>query len=111
MQARSNGRFITDPFLSFSELQDFGETNEIMNGTPISCPEERLPHYRIFKFKSESGMSFSIRIDGGIHHGLRPKKRIYFEQDEILNSKTELLKVVDYELIYTLSLNATHLGT
>jgi hypothetical protein len=56
-------------------------------------------------------MSFSIRIDGGIHHGLRPKKRIYFEQDEILNSKTELLKVVDYELIYTLSLNATHLGT
>ena len=105
MQTRSNGRYITDPILSFSELQEFGETNDIMNGTPVICPTERLPHYRIFEFKSETGTSFSLRIDGGIHHGLRPKDRIYFEQDNLLNSDIELVKMVNYELIYTLSLN------
>ena len=105
MQTRSNGRYITDPILSFSELQEFGETNDIMNGTPVICPTERLPHYRILEFKSETGTSFSLRIDGGIHHGLRPKDRIYFEQDNLLNSDIELIKMVNYELIYTLSLN------
>jgi ATP-dependent helicase YprA (DUF1998 family) len=105
MQSRSNGRYITDPILSFSELQEFGEMNDVMKGTPVICPDERLPHYRIFEFKSETGTSFSIRIDGGIHHGLRPKDRIYFEQDDLLNSDTEILKIVNYELIYTLSLN------
>ena len=105
MQSRSNGRYITDPILSFSELQEFGEMNDVMKGTPVICPDERLPHYRIFEFKSETGTSFSIRIDGGIHHGLRPKDRIYFEQDDLLNSDTEILKIVNYQLIYTLSLN------
>jgi disulfide oxidoreductase YuzD len=105
MQSRSNGRYITDPILSFSELQEFGETNDVMKGTPVICPAERLPHYRIFEFKAETGISFSIRIDGGIQHGLRPKHRIYFEQEDLLNPETELVKMVDYELIYTLSVN------
>ena len=102
---QTRARFITDPLQSFSDLQNFGDTNPIMDSTPIICPDHYLPHYRIFNFKSEEGTSFSIRIDGGIHHGLRPKERIYFDQEELLNSTTEIIKTVNHELIYTLTID------
>lgn len=102
---RSKARFISDPLLSFSDIQNFGDTNEIMNGTPIVCPDSSLPHYRIFDFQSEDGISFSIRVDGGIHHGLRPKNRIYFDQEEYLNPEIPLIKFVNHDLIYTLTID------
>lgn len=61
---------------------------------------EKLPHYRYFKFESDT-VKFEIRIDGGIAHGLKPKSflksgELSFSYDEDF----ELRKDVDYDLIY-----------
>lgn len=63
--------------------------------------EKRMPHFRIFGFEGEE-TSFTLRIDGGIAHGLKPANR-YLElpmEDQVF----EIKKVVSHELIYTLRL-------
>ena len=102
--SKSHCRYITDPLRSFTELEDLGETHPILSGTPVICPDKRLPHYRIFNFKNTYGPSFSIRIDGGIQHGLRPKERIEFEEDNLLSNDLQIRKCVDYAMIYSLAI-------
>mgnify|MGYP007046325097 FL=1 len=102
--SKSHRRYITDPLRSFTELEDLGETHPILSGTPVICPDKRLPHYRIFDFKNTNGPSFSIRIDGGIQHGLRPKERIEFEEDNLLSNDLQIRKCVDYAMIYSLAI-------
>ena len=61
-----------------------------------------MPHYRYFEFADDKG-GFSIRIDGGISHGIKPVKPL--ENGEVDNESFEIRKVVDYDLIYNISLN------
>lgn len=62
-----------------------------------------MPHYRYFEFLSDD-LNFSIRIDGGIAHGIKPVARIeYGELDsEIHNFK--IRKDVKHDIIYNINI-------
>lgn len=64
--------------------------------------EDRLPHYRYFVFKS-TNQAFTVRIDGGIAHGLKPVE--YLEEGELPKGKGLKFKIrkdVPHDLIYTI---------
>ena len=73
---------------------------------PVSCIKKpRLPHYRFFEFKAND-ISFSIRIDGGIAHGFKPKDRLTIHQVGFEDEVFEIRKDVDYDVIYNISIEA-----
>lgn len=65
--------------------------------------EQRLPHYRYFDFKSNE-VSFSIRIDAGIAHGLKPIERLTSRDLKMENEVFNIRKDVGYDLIYNISI-------
>ncbi|AIY12566.1 hypothetical protein M667_04755 [Cellulophaga baltica NN016038] len=66
--------------------------------------ERRLPHYRYFEFKSEE-TSFSIRIDAGIAHGLKPIDRLTSNDMKMDNQVFEIRKDVSHDIIYNISID------
>ena len=64
----------------------------------------RLPHYRYFDFKSDE-VSFSIRIDAGIAHGLKPVERLVSRDMKTENQVFEIRKDVGYDIIYNISVD------
>lgn len=64
--------------------------------------EERLPHYRIFKFQS-TDLKFNIRIDAGIAHGIKPVQFLKPTDLGDENSSFEIKKDVPHDLIYSFS--------
>jgi DEAD/DEAH box helicase domain-containing protein len=71
----------------------------------ISFKEERrLPHYRYFEFKSEE-TSFSVRIDAGIAHGLKPIERLTSNHMKMNNLVFEIRKDVRHDIIYNISVD------
>ncbi len=70
----------------------------------ISFKEEhRLPHYRYFEFTSNE-VSFSIRIDAGIAHGLKPVQRLISNDMKMENQLFAIRKDVGYDLIYNINI-------
>ena len=67
--------------------------------------EQRLPHYRYFKFMSKI-VSFHMRIDAGIAHGLKPVRRLRSNEMRKENQIFEIRKCVDYDIIYNISVDA-----
>lgn len=68
----------------------------------ITFKEERyLPHYRYFEFKSDNS-SFSIRIDAGIAHGLKPVERLISNDMKMDNQVFEIRKDVRHDIIYNI---------
>jgi len=65
--------------------------------------EYRLPHYRYFRFTGEN-TSFSIRIDGGIAHGLKPVDRLTSQDMSYENEVFDLRKDVSYDIIYNINI-------
>lgn len=65
--------------------------------------ENRLPHYRYFQFTAND-ISFSIRIDGGIAHGLKPVDRLTSNEMTFENQIFELRKDVLHDIIYNISI-------
>ncbi len=65
--------------------------------------EKRLPHYRYFDFKS-SKVAFSIRIDAGIAHGLKPVERLTSRDMKMENQVFDIRKDVAYDIIYNISI-------
>lgn len=65
--------------------------------------EQRLPHYRYFEFTSRE-TSFSIRIDAGIAHGLKPVERLTSNDMKMENQIFGIRKDVGYDLIYNISI-------
>ena len=63
----------------------------------------KLPHYRYLEFKSDK-ISFSIRIDGGIAHGLKPIDRLESEQMSYDNQLFKIRKDVSHDLIYNINI-------
>ena len=64
--------------------------------------EDRIPHYRYLSFNSPDG-SFTIRIDGGIAHGLKPVE--YLRNHDLpldIRDTFKIRKDVPYDLIYTI---------
>ncbi|MFT4803121.1 MAG: ATP-dependent helicase YprA (DUF1998 family) [Polaribacter sp.] len=84
-------------------VYDLKEISHNFNFT-VNCNEEyRLPHYRFFEFKGEKS-SFSIRIDAGVAHGLKPVGRLRSEDMSMDNQIFDIRKDVNYDIIYNISL-------
>ncbi|CAL2085281.1 DEAD/DEAH box helicase [Tenacibaculum sp. 190524A02b] len=66
--------------------------------------ERRLPHYRYFKFTSND-ITFNIRIDAGIAHGLKPVRRLTSGDMKMENQVFDIRKDVGYDLIYNISID------
>lgn len=64
---------------------------------------QRLPHYRYFEFTSND-ISFSIRIDAGIAHGLKPIERLVSREMKMENQVFEIRKDVGYDIIYNINI-------
>ena len=65
----------------------------------------RLPHYRYLEFKSDS-MTFSIRIDGGVAHGLKPLDRLESANMSFEDQLFKIRKDVSHDIIYNISIES-----
>lgn len=65
--------------------------------------EQKLPHYRYFEFKSNETI-FSIRIDGGIAHGLKPSDRIISRNMKMKKQLFNIRKDVGHDIIYNINI-------
>ncbi len=66
--------------------------------------KSQLPHYRYFEFIADD-VSFSIRIDGGIAHGLKPVGYLTSEELNLENEIFKIRKDVIHDMIYNISIN------
>ncbi|SFK77776.1 Helicase conserved C-terminal domain-containing protein [Porphyromonadaceae bacterium KH3CP3RA] len=78
----------------------FGKFSQDYNFDTKIVREDRMPHYRYFEFKSDD-LSFTIRIDGGIAHGLRPEQQIPISDVAQKDPDIKIEKYVLHDLIYT----------
>ncbi|WOD44190.1 DEAD/DEAH box helicase [Hwangdonia lutea] len=92
---------------NYKELDDYVyDLKELSNNYDFKIDfieEERLPHYRYFKFTSNE-ISFSIRIDGGIAHGLKPVERLTSNEMKMEDQVFEIRKDVGYDIIYNINI-------
>jgi hypothetical protein len=65
---------------------------------------EKIPNYRFFKFELDNKSCFEIRIDGGVHYGLKSKSRIPASKNNIPKEYFEIMKINNDDLIYNLTL-------
>ena len=63
----------------------------------------KLPHYRYLEFKSDK-ISFNIRIDGGIAHGLKPIDWLESDQMSYSNQLFKIRKDVSHDIIYNINI-------
>ena len=91
---------------NYKEMDDYVyDLNELSNHFDFDVnfkEEARLPHYRFFKFSSEN-QKFTIRVDAGIHHGLKPVRRLRSNEMPMSNQVFDIRKDVNYDLIYNIS--------
>lgn len=83
---------------------DFEEICKSFNFKGEVTEVHRLPHYRYFAFESEND-SFSILIDGGVAHGVKPNEFLLRGDLELQNKVFKINKDVHYDLIYNVSFN------
>ncbi len=100
-------RFIIHNYKVLNDYKyDLKEMNKSFDFQIDLVEKPRLPHYRYFEFKAED-ISFTIRIDGGIAHGLKPVEFISSEEMKLENEIFNIRKDVDYDIIYNLSLETS----
>jgi hypothetical protein len=91
---------------NYSTIEDYEyDLKELSNNFSfkVNAKEEfRLPHYRYFQFTS-TDISFTIRIDGGIAHGIKPKERLFSKEMTYDNQLFEIRKDVGYDIIFNIS--------
>jgi DEAD/DEAH box helicase domain-containing protein len=93
-------RAITHNYVNLSHYEsDLNALSEFYDFDVKLIDGERLPHYRFFHFKSED-TSFSLRIDGGIAHGLKPIDYIIHGELGLGNYPFKIQKFVSHDLIY-----------
>lgn len=94
---------------NYRELEDYEyELMELATSFDFDVQlveQHRLPHYRYFEFKSDN-LVFSIRIDGGIAHGLKPIERLTSNDMSLTNEIFEIRKDVTHDIIYTISIDS-----
>ena len=92
---------------NYKELDDYVyDLEELSNSYKFDVKlieASNLPHYRYFEFKSND-MSFSVRIDGGIAHGLKPVDRLTSNEMKFDNQVFDIRKDVSHDIIYNISL-------
>jgi DEAD/DEAH box helicase domain-containing protein len=95
---------------NYTQLDDFVNDLETLSENhdfKISFKEEyKLPHYRYFRFQSDN-LSFIIRIDGGIAHGLSPVGYLTSNDLGNENQPFPIQKYVTHDLIYNISVDKT----
>jgi len=64
---------------------------------------DRLPHYRYFQFTSDN-LTFHVRIDAGIAHGIKPVAFIKPGDLPFKNASFQIRKDVPHDLIYSFSI-------
>lgn len=93
---------------NYKELDDYvydlKELSKNFDFEILFKEEQRLPHYRYFEFASDE-ITFSIRIDAGIAHGLKPIERLTSNDMKMDNQIFEIRKDVSYDLIYNISID------
>lgn len=91
---------------NYKELEDYVyDLKELSNNFSfkVNAKEEfRLPHYRYFQFSTEDS-TFTIRIDGGIAHGIKPKERLTSKDMTYDNQLFEIRKDVNYDIIFNIN--------
>nr|WP_246200094.1 DEAD/DEAH box helicase [Maribacter luteus] len=94
---------------NYKELDDYlYDLNELSKNFDFEITfneEHRLPHYRYFAFTSEN-TSFSIRIDAGIAHGLKPVDRLTSYDMKMDNQSFKIRKDVSHDIIYNISIDS-----
>ena len=100
----------TAPFYiihNYKTLEDYNydleQLAEVYNFKVQIKQVSKLPHYRYLEFKSDK-ISFSIRIDGGIAHGLKPLDRLESEQMSYNNQLFKIRKDVSHDIIYNINI-------
>lgn len=92
---------------NYKELDDYVyDLKELSRGYDFEIAfkaEQRLPHYRYFEFTSDE-VTFNIRIDAGIAHGLKPLKRLISKEMKMENQVFKIRKDVGYDIIYNISI-------
>lgn len=83
-------------------IYDIGQISENYDFKITVNLEQQLPHYRYFIFKSKT-KSFTVRIDAGISHGLKPVERLICEVMKYEDTIFAIRKDKDYDLIYNIS--------
>lgn len=93
---------------NYKDLDDYVyDLKELANNFAFNITfkeEYKLPHYRYFQFSGKDN-SFSIRIDGGIAHGLKPVDRLTSEEMKFENEVFKIRKDVGHDIIYNISLD------
>jgi ATP-dependent helicase YprA (DUF1998 family) len=96
--------FIVHNYKEYEDyIYDLNELSGNFSFKILGIDEVRLPHYRIFQFTSDD-MSFTIRIDGGIAHGLKPVERLTSQEMTLDNQVFEIRKDVTHDIIYNISI-------
>src|SRR5699024_2592696 len=98
-------KFIIHNYQAISDYEeDLNQLKQNYDFDMKVCRKSDLPHYRYFRFQSDE-LSFEIRIDGGIAHGIKPDG--YIESGELsfmYEENFSIWKYVEYDLIYTINL-------
>ncbi|WP_438826609.1 Zn-binding domain-containing protein [Riemerella columbina] len=92
---------------NYADLEDYEEDLEAMSPALTfdveTITQPKLPHYRYLEFISDD-FSFTVRIDGGIAHGIKPFRKILKGELPKDNINFEIKKDVMHDLIYTIIL-------
>jgi superfamily II DNA/RNA helicase len=102
-----NNRYPTYVIHNYKELDDYSydldHISKSYNFSVNLINERYLPHYRYFKFTSDD-VSFMIRIDGGIAHGLKPKEYLRSVEMPLNDLVFEIRKDVKHDLIFNITI-------
>ncbi len=97
--------YIIDNYKSIEDYQhDLEKISEDFEFNVNLTQEDQMPHYRYFNFASET-FSFSIRIDAGIAHGMKPVTRLKSDDLSFDNEVFKIRKDVLHDIIYTFNLD------
>jgi len=93
--------YIIDNYKSIADYRDdLEKLSEDFDFNVNLNIENQMPHYRYFEFVSNL-TSFTIRIDGGIAHGIKPVERLKSEKLSFDNDIFKIRKDVLHDIIYT----------
>ncbi len=96
--------YIIDNYKRIDDYEtDLQEISEDFDFNVELLIEDRLPHYRFFQFSNDE-VSFSIRIDGGIAHGLKPVERLKSTELSFDNEVFKIRKDIIHDIIYTINI-------
>ena len=97
-------KYITHNYLDTADyVHDLNKLSSEFDFETDVIFEDKLPHYRFFTFRGNQ-TEFTIRIDGGIAHGIKPKQWLSSEDLPLKNEIFEIRKDVEHDIIYNISI-------